>query len=89
MAFALRVKEGTFPDRWPTRSHVRLPLIAASSAAKVRANHAPRGVSRAEALFPIMVTINIPSRARSAIVMPYIRAPEALAGDAVHTPRLL
>jgi hypothetical protein len=46
-------------------------------------------VSRAEALFPIMVTINIPSRARSAIVMPYIRAPEALAGDAVHTPRLL
>jgi hypothetical protein len=72
------------------KAHGTLRRTTASiSAAKLRANHVPRGVSRAEARLPIMVTVNIPSRARSAMVMPYIRAPQALGGDPVHTPRLL
>jgi len=58
-------------------------------AASVRANQFPRGVSRADALVRVTITVNMPSRARSAMVIPYIRGSHAFAGCAHQMPRLL
>jgi hypothetical protein len=58
-------------------------------AASVRANHVPRGVSRAEAFLPLNVTLNMPSRARSAMVTPNIRLFSVDVGRAVQTPSVL
>jgi hypothetical protein len=51
---------------------VGVVVEAAISAAMVRANQLPRIVSRAEALLPSTVRVNMPSRLRSAIVIPKI-----------------
>ncbi len=42
---------------------------------KVRANQVPRSVSRAEPVRCLVVTVNMPSRARSAVVIPDIGLP--------------
>jgi hypothetical protein len=45
-------------------------FVAVPSQSNVRANQFPRSVSRAEPFRCFVVTVNIPSRARSAVVMP-------------------
>jgi uncharacterized protein DUF2267 len=45
---------------------MRRDLLVAISVAAVRANQAPRAVSRADALLRMTVTINMPSRLKSA-----------------------
>src|SRR6476659_5754657 len=47
-----------------------MPFPAVTSHINVRANQFPRSVSRAEPFRLFMVTVSIPSRARSAVVMP-------------------
>jgi hypothetical protein len=52
----------------------------------VRANQAPRAVSRADALLRMTVTINMPSRLKSATVTPEMRVSNVPTYDGLHTP---
>src|SRR6266852_9170292 len=60
--------------------------LATIAAATVRANQLPRVVSRADAFLPSMVSVNMPSRLRSATVIPEMRLSQMLAGPGFHTP---
>jgi hypothetical protein len=62
------------------------PATNLISAAAVRANQLPRVVSCAEALLPSMVIVNIPSRLRSATVIPETGLSSAPAASEPHTP---
>jgi hypothetical protein len=62
------------------------PYSAAISDAPVRANQLPRGVSWAEALLPRSLSVNMPSRLRSATVIPATGLSCGPAASATHTP---
>src|SRR5205823_3022038 len=56
------------------------------SVTAVRANQLPRAVSRADALPASLQSVSMPSRPRSATVMPKIGLSRSLADDAAHAP---
>ncbi len=60
-----------------------------SAAAAVLANQLPRVVSCADACLPRIVRLNMPSRLRSATVIPAMRLSQGPADDGVQTPRRL
>jgi hypothetical protein len=62
---------------------------AAISVAAVRANQLPRTVSCADALLPSTVNVNMPSRLRSATVIPETGLSQLSADSEAHTPRCL
>src|ERR1700730_2291415 len=62
------------------------PTTNSIAAAAVRANQLPRVVSFAEALLPSMVIVNIPSRLKSATVIPETGLSSALAASETHAP---
>ena len=62
------------------------PSIRWDFVAAVRANQAPRAVSRADALLPITVTINMPSRLKSATVTPEMRVSNVPTDEGLHVP---
>src|SRR5439155_14699105 len=90
------------PARWPRGEATEAVAVSARlqgihhgldrsaiSVTAVRANQFPRVVSRAEAFPSSMLRVSMPSRPRSATVMPKIGLSQTLADGVAHAPHRL
>ena len=64
-----RVEVSDSPDRF---NYPAVGPVAAISSATLLANQLPSGVSRADPILRVTITVNMPSRARSATMLPEI-----------------